>query len=79
MSLPTKPQLLVSFWYSFNERLNAASKHLISYLDAENMPVIGTTYFHLSQMISRISDVLTSNKPISNVVGECLCTLLLFQ
>ena len=66
---------------SFNERLNVASEHLIAYLDAESTPVIGTTYSHLSQLISRISDsghfnLLTSGIRVNSVIGQCPGVLL---
>lgn len=42
--------------FSFSEHLNAASDHLVSYLDRQDKKVLNTTYKELHELIDRIEN-----------------------
>lgn len=42
--------------FSFVEQLNAASEHLISYLDHQDKKVLSTTYKELHELVDRINN-----------------------
>jgi len=67
-------------WCSFSQRLNAATKHLIHYLDAEPAvpPAVGTSYCRLSRLTRLIDengyfDLLVSDNSVNVSAGKCLC------